>query len=136
MQQVRAADHQQQRQRYGEGDQHGKGVRVFQQAGGAALVLILAGKHRQRTGQGDAEGDQFGEQIQVHFTTDQQRDHEQDQADAQFPQMPQRHAHVIGVEQAQQVKGHEADQIAPDIAAQAFGRNLVHRQLQHQDQRQ
>src|SRR5471032_368616 len=136
VQQVRAADHQQQAQGDGEGDEQGKGVRVFEQAGGAALVLILGGKHRQYTGQADAQGHQFGEQVQVQVATDQQGNHKQNQADAQLPQMPERHAQVIAVHQAQHVEDHEPDQVAPDVAAQAFRRQLMNRQLQHQDQRQ
>ncbi|MCY1413344.1 hypothetical protein D9M71_287730 [compost metagenome] len=136
VQPVRAADHQQQRHGYGEGDHQGKVVRVIEHPGCTAIVLVFGREHRHGAGRRDTDGNQFGEHVEVQLTPDQQGDDKQNQADAQFAQVAQGEAHVVGVQQAQQVQHHEPDQETPDIAAQALARQLVSRQLQHQDQRQ
>ncbi|MNP32547.1 hypothetical protein D3C76_1257330 [compost metagenome] len=136
VQQVRAAHHQQQRHGHGEGDQQGKVVRVLEQTGGAAGVLVFGGEHGHGAGHRDTDGDQAGEHVEIQLTRHQQGDDKQNQADAQFAQVAQGNAHVVGVQQAEQVQQHETHQQVPDIAAQALGRQLANRQLQHQDQRQ
>ncbi|MNI89695.1 hypothetical protein D3C73_1471290 [compost metagenome] len=96
MPQARTLEQQQQRQGNGESDQQGKGVRVGQQAGGTTLILILGGEHREDARQRHAEGHQSTEHHHVHLAADQQGDHEQHQADADFMQVHQGQVQVIG----------------------------------------